>query len=100
MSGDWRGTVVESTGSQGIRFVLLEIAGTISGDVLYERGKVDNGVTGTWNGDTVKLVYKARTTTLTTTYEGTVSDGTFSGTVSREIGGQAAPGGTFEVTKQ
>lgn len=100
MSGDWRGTVVESTGSQGIRFVLLEIAGTISGDVLYERGKVDNGVTGTWNGDTVKLVYKARTTTLTTTYEGTVSGGTFAGTVSREIGGQSAPGGTFEVTRE
>ncbi len=100
MSGDWSGTVVESTGSQGIRFVLLEIAGTISGDVLYEHGKADNGVTGTWDGDSVTLVYEARTTKQTTTYKGTVSDGFFRGTVSREIGGQSAPGGTFEVSRK
>ena len=100
-AGTWSGTVTGATGSQGLRFVLRDIGGVISGTAQWEHGRIHTGLRGEVSGDTLTLVHTPGTGNLVTTYEGTIDGDTFTGTVTDMLGEAPAPAGPsdFEVTR-
>jgi hypothetical protein len=83
---------------------LREIGGTLRADVIWESGgnvgPVDNGGRGMLDGNSLTITFGSGD--LRKVYEGTIVDGTFSGTVTTFLGDLEAPAGpgSFEVTRQ
>ena len=102
IAGTWVGTVTGSTGSQGLRLRLRDLGGQISGTAQWEHGRIHTGLRGTLEGDTLTLVNTLTTGNLITTFEGTVSGSTYTGTVVDMFGDMPAPAGpsTFELTRE
>ena len=101
VAGTWVGTIETSGSTQEIRFTLRDLrsrGGEISGTALWENGKIDNGLRGAFEGDTLTL--DDSLVNGINVYEGTVSGDTFSGTWRAGVAGGQTSTGTFEVTRE
>jgi len=96
--GTWLGTIESNGSSQGIRFLLRDIGGVISGTALWDSGKIDNGLRGSFEGDVLTL--DDSIVGGINVYEGTISGDVFAGehtTVPRLQGQEPS---TFEATRE
>jgi hypothetical protein len=108
VSGTWVGVGCNTRASCNyeVRMHLRQIAGMLRADVIWESGgnvgPVDNGGRGMLEGNSLTITFTSSGANLRKVYEGTVVDGTFSGTVTTFLGDLEAPAGpgSFEVTRE
>jgi len=101
LAGTWVGTIETNGSTQEIRFVLRDLrsrGGEISGTALWESGKVDNGLRGAFEGDTLTL--DDSLVSGINVYEGTVNGDVFTGTWATVPRLEGQSPGTFEVTRE
>jgi hypothetical protein len=101
MAGTWVGTIETNGSTQEIQFVLRDLrsrGGDISGTALWESGKVDNGLRGAFEGDTLTL--DDSLVNGINVYEGTVNGDVFTGTWTTVPRLEGQSPGTFEVTRE
>ena len=96
--GTWLGTVTSNGQTQGIRFLLRDIGGVISGTALWDSGKIDNGLRGGFEGDVLRL--DDSLTSGINIYEGTFEGDVFSGTHTTDPRPAGQEPSTFEVQRQ
>jgi len=101
LAGTWVGTIESNGRTQEIRFVLRDLrsrGGDISGTALWENGKIDNGLRGAFEGDTLTL--DDSLVNGINLYEGTVDGDVFTGTWRTVLADAPVSTGTFEVTRE